>query len=143
MFCLIAWTYSSEMGLTLQHWRNFSRMPADIRMTNTCVWVSDGITRAQQLHRRGPKSGAAVPLSVGRGAKSPSNTMSPWPRPTSVPSGILIHPTVWPQYTNVKTGFTNGRPKTNLIHQPLTHSCPHTLTLKTLKENKTFLYVVI
>ena len=21
--------------------------------------------------------------------------------PTSVPSGILIHPTVWPQYTNV------------------------------------------
>ena len=26
-----------------------------------------------------------------------------WPglRPTSLPSGILIHPTVWPQYTNV------------------------------------------
>jgi len=21
--------------------------------------------------------------------------------PTSIPSGILIHPTVWPQYTNV------------------------------------------
>jgi len=26
---------------------------------------------------------------------------SPGPRPTSLPSGILIHPTVWPQYTNV------------------------------------------
>jgi len=25
----------------------------------------------------------------------------PGPRPRSVPSGILIHPVVWPQYTNV------------------------------------------
>jgi len=46
------------------------------------------------------------------------NTMSPGPRPTSVPSGILIHPTVWPQYTNVtdrtditdRTGQTNNGP---------------------------------
>jgi len=35
------------------------------------------------------------------GAGSPSNTMWPEPRPTSVPSFILVHPTVWPQYTNV------------------------------------------
>jgi len=41
-----------------------------------------------------------VPLSV-RGAGSPSNIMWPGPRPTSIPSGVLIHPTVWPQYTNV------------------------------------------
>jgi len=41
-----------------------------------------------------------VPISVG-GAGSPSNAMWPGPRPTSVPTGILIHPTVWPQYTNV------------------------------------------
>jgi len=27
---------------------------------------------------------------------SPSNTKSPWPRPISVPSGILIHPAVCP-----------------------------------------------
>jgi len=27
----------------------------------------------------------------------PSNTMSSGPRPTSVPSGILIHAAVWPQ----------------------------------------------
>jgi len=33
----------------------------------------------------------------GGGAGCPSNTMSPGPRPTSVPSGIMIHPTVWPQ----------------------------------------------
>jgi len=36
-----------------------------------------------------------VVLSVG-------NTISPGLRPTSVPSGILIHPTVWPQYSNDK-----------------------------------------
>jgi len=34
---------------------------------------------------------------LGRGAGSASNTMSPGPRPTFVPSGILIHPTNWPQ----------------------------------------------
>jgi len=33
-------------------------------------------------------------------ARSPSNTMSPGPRPTSAPSGILIHSTVCPQYTD-------------------------------------------
>jgi len=34
-------------------------------------------------------------------AGSPSNTMWPGPRPTSIPRGIPMHPTVWPQYTNV------------------------------------------
>jgi len=65
-------------------------------------------TRAQQLLRWAtvwPQQtwvenwGAAVPLSVGR-AGFPPNTMSPGLRPTSVPSGILIHPAVWPQYIN-------------------------------------------
>ena len=42
--------------------------------------------------------GAAVPL-FWEGAGSPSNTMSPEPRPTYLPSGILIHPAVWPQHT--------------------------------------------
>jgi len=40
-------------------------------------------------------------LGRGKGAGSPSNTMWPGPRSTSVPSGILIHPTIWPHYTNV------------------------------------------
>ena len=35
------------------------------------------------------------------GAGSLYNTMWPGPRPTSVSSFALIHPTVWPQYTNV------------------------------------------
>jgi len=41
-----------------------------------------------------------VPLWRG-GAGSPSNIMWPGLRPTSIPSFILIRPTVWPQYTNV------------------------------------------
>jgi len=54
----------------------------------------------------GPKSGdrgCCAPLRVEDGAGAPSNTVSPAPNPTSVPSGILIHPTVWPQYTNTLT----------------------------------------
>jgi len=38
------------------------------------------------------------------GAGSPSNTMSPGPRSTSAPSGILIHPAVWPEQTWAKNG---------------------------------------
>ena len=47
----------------------------------------------------GRKAVGYVPLF--RGAGSPSNTVWPRPRSTSVPSFILIHPTVWPPYTNV------------------------------------------
>ena len=41
----------------------------------------------------------AVPLWEG-GAGSPTNTMWPGLRLTSMPSFILIDPTIWPQYTN-------------------------------------------
>jgi len=51
----------------------------------------------------GQKLGA-VPPFMGGGAGSPSSTMWPGPRPTSIPSGhssmpsaILIHPAVWPE----------------------------------------------
>jgi len=67
-------------------------------------------------NRYGPKIGGCAPL--GEEAGSPFNTMWPGPRPTSMPSFILIHPTVWPQYTNVAdrteaNRFTNGRTKTD------------------------------
>jgi len=39
------------------------------------------------------------PFLRGGDAGSLSNTMWPGPRPTFVPSGILIHPVVWPQQT--------------------------------------------
>jgi len=37
--------------------------------------------------------------AVGAGSRtlSPHLTMWPGPRPTSLPSGIIIHPTIWPQ----------------------------------------------
>jgi len=49
---------------------------------------------------RGPKTGGSAPF-LGRGAESSSNKTSLGPRPTSLPSGILVHPAVWPQYTNI------------------------------------------
>jgi len=49
-------------------------------------------------NRHGPKIWWGLHLFSG-GAGSHSNTKSPRPRPTSIPTGILVHPTVWPQRT--------------------------------------------
>ena len=51
-------------------------------------------------NRHGPKSGGCCAPFGAEGAESPSNTVWPWTRPTYVRSGILIHPTAWPQYTH-------------------------------------------
>jgi len=71
-------------------------------------------------NRHGPKRGGWCAPFAGRGSwvpfwagesGSPSNTMWPGPRPTCVPSLILIHATVatvWPQYTNVTDWTDNG-----------------------------------
>jgi len=64
------------------------------------TWAADYTDTGFSCDRKFRKWRATVPLSTG-GAESPSNTKSPGPRPSSVPSGILIHPAVWPQYTNV------------------------------------------
>ena len=77
-----------------------------LNMSNKSSAVAEMGDRARAKWAK--KWGAAVPLSVG-GAGSPSNTMSPWPWPISVPSGILIHQTVWPQYTNVTDRQTGHR----------------------------------
>jgi len=49
-------------------------------------------------NRHGPKRGELLCPFRG-GAGSPSNTMWPGPRSTSVPSGVFIHRAVWPQQT--------------------------------------------
>jgi len=73
----------------------------DILPRQSLGWVQK--TRAQQLLRwatvpeqSGPKSGGLLcPFLWGElGAQL---TMSPGPRPTFVPSGIPIHPAIWPQ----------------------------------------------
>jgi len=55
-------------------------------------WHLDPSGRLATIDMR-RKRGCCAPF--GRGAGSPSNTMWPVPRPTSVPNGILIHKTVW------------------------------------------------
>ena len=84
---------------------------------SVCLSVRSHIsTRAQQLLRwatvlpqdMGRKLGGGLCAPFRGGAGPPSNTMSPEPRPTSVPSGILIHPTIWPQCTNVTDRQDNG-----------------------------------
>ena len=46
--------------------------------------------------KHGPKIGGCAPFWGGR-AGSPSSTMWPDPRPTTIPSGILTHAAIWPQ----------------------------------------------
>ena len=53
-------------------------------------------------NKHGPKIGwpkiwGLCPPFGEWGAGSPSNTKSPGPRPTSIPSDILIHAAIWPQ----------------------------------------------
>jgi len=69
------------------------------RPTPHTKWQLDPGSCLATIH--GPKLEVLCPPFWGEGVGSPSNTMSPGPRPTSVPGFILIHPTVWPQYTNV------------------------------------------
>jgi len=59
-------------------------------------WHLDPSSHLATIH--GPKVGGCSAPFLG-GARSPSNTMLPGPRPTSIPSGILIHPAIWPQQT--------------------------------------------
>jgi len=51
-------------------------------------------------NRHGPRIGGLFPLFFGEGL----NTKSLRPRPSSMPSGILIHPAVWPQWTWAENG---------------------------------------
>jgi len=67
----------------------------------TFVASSILIYPANGYNRHGLKIGGELCPFEGRETGSPCNTMWPGPRPTSVPSFTLIHPTVWPQYTNI------------------------------------------
>ena len=54
--------------------------------------------------RHGPKRAGRLLCPFRGGAGSPSNTKSSGPRHTSTPSGILVHPAVWPQWTSAENG---------------------------------------
>jgi len=68
------------------------------------------------------------PFFLGGGAGSTSSTMRPGPRPTSLTSGILIHPAIWPQQIWAKNwelypfeGEGAGSPSNTMCH-PKTRS---------------------
>ena len=63
-------------------------------------WHFDPSNRLATIDMGQNVGGCCAPF-LERGAGSPCNAMSPGPRPTALPGGILIHPAVWPQYTNV------------------------------------------
>ena len=64
--------------------------------TQQNVASTEAHRHAKCHNRHGPKFGGSAPF-LGRGAGSLCNTKSPRSRPTSIPSGILIHPAIWPQ----------------------------------------------
>ena len=59
-------------------------------------WHLDSSSRLATI-KMGRKLMGALPPFWGRGAVSPSSTMWTGPRPTCMPSVILIHPAVWQQ----------------------------------------------
>ena len=87
-----------------------------------CQKLTSGRQRAVESDKNLNKSPAVAEIAVGdhlatidmgrkiRGCApfrggvtgSSSNTMSPEPSPTTIPSGILIHPAVWPQRTRAE-----------------------------------------
>jgi len=63
------------------------------------------LTRRLATIDMGRKLGAPPPFWGGGWVPMiPYNTKSPGPRPTSIPSGILIHPAIWPQQIWAKIG---------------------------------------
>ena len=58
-------------------------------------WHRDPSSRLTKINM-GRKLGGSAPF-LGTEVGFPSNTKSPWLRTTSIPSGIFIHPAIWPQ----------------------------------------------
>ena len=89
-------TYIRQGGHHVGHWFTFlvlqlyahCKRPSGPYVANKCMYVY------------AEKWGLLCPFPWSW-AGSPSNTMSPGPRPSSLPSGILVRTTVWPQCPNV------------------------------------------
>ena len=62
----------------------------------TTKWHLDASSRLYTIEM-GRKLGRGAPPPFGVGSGVPSNTKSPGPRPSSIPSGVLIHAAVWPK----------------------------------------------
>ena len=93
--------YSNAIFLSVHNRRRIPcRYSLITRSFITCLhnkWHLDPQPFGHNTH--GPKIGGFAPASLFGVGGSPSNTKSPGPRPTSTPSGILVHPAVWVQRT--------------------------------------------
>ena len=81
----------------------FFSMLHSIRLQNKSSAVAEMGDRARTKWPEKWRRGCCVPFRGGAG--SPSNTVSHGQRPSPVPSGILIHPTVWSQQRWAKGGL--------------------------------------
>jgi len=73
-----------------------------------------GHNRSRHVPKIGERGSAPF---LGRGAGSSSNTMWPVPRPTRMPSFILIHPTVWLQYCTPTSQRGQDRQRSDSIER--------------------------
>jgi len=65
------------------------------------TWAADYLDAGKAFTRKFRMWGLLCHFPWGGGTGAPPNIVWPEPRPTCMPSFILIRPTVWPQYTNV------------------------------------------
>jgi len=84
------WPDSTE--LKIGHFRNV--ILANLLVSTEQVLSSSGDGRPFGHNRQGPKIGGGLWLPLLGGSGSPSNTVWSGPRPTFIPSGILIHPAI-------------------------------------------------
>jgi len=80
--------FSGDSWVPIEHRSHLSRgLPPYLAvLVHTVVWPQRTLA----------ENWGSAPF-LGRGAGSPSSTMRPGLRPTSMPSSILIHQGVWPQ----------------------------------------------
>jgi len=79
---------------------NIARLRRDGK--NKCSTVAEMGDRLATIDMAWKVGGCYALCPFRWGSWSQCNTMLHGPRPTSIPSGIMINPlTVWPQYTNV------------------------------------------
>jgi len=103
--------------------KDHTKLCAANKNYNKCSAVAEMGDRLATIDM-GRKLKGVVPLLVGGGSWLPCNTMRPWPRPTFVPSGILIYPTAWPKQTWAEIWGTAAVPLGVELGPHLTHYCP-------------------
>jgi len=92
--------YLSNCG---NHWQPCSELGAPNTMWHgprptLDQWHLDPSSRLATIDMGRKLGRGSAPFFWEGEAGFPSNTKSPGKRPTSIPSGILIHPAIWPQW---------------------------------------------